>query len=163
MRIVDAWSLALGLILVVIGLFPSECLAGHSAGTIAPVINAKYSYPQSASAELGIAYPLASSSNDIYSGPFMSYEPGINGQKVHLGYFLASFGGSVPTDMQWVTGRISLSYFRPWQESSGLLKNEDYYGLEFVGSYKILVVSVGGYYGPDRERSIAAFGVGVGW
>lgn len=151
------------LAMLMVGVSPIECLAAHSSVTIAPVINAKLSYPQTASAELGVAYPLASSSNDIYTGPFLSYEPGINGQKVHLGYFLASFGGSVPTDIQWVTGRISLSYFKPWKDTAGLLKNEDYYGLEFVGSYKILVLSVGGYYGSEQEKLIGAIGVGVGW
>ena len=144
-------------------LLSSDCRAAGSASLNGPVINLKLAYPQTATVELGLAHLWERPHGELASGPFLSYEPGINGQKVHLGYAIGSFAGSVPTDLKWLTGRISASYYRQWRDANSIQKGEDFYGIELVGSRNILLVSAGLYYGPDSKKTIGSLGVGIGW
>jgi hypothetical protein len=127
-----------------------------------PLLNVKASYPQIASVELGTAYLFGQRGRETHTGPFVSYEPGINGQKFHFGLDIISSKGGI---FDWVLlgGRLSASYFKPWREANGLANDENYYGVEVLGHYGIIVLSGGAYYGVEREKFLGSIGLGIGW
>ena len=124
------------------------------------IANIKASYPQVLSAELGGTLLIIDHHSNVLHGPFLSYEPGILGQKAHVGYGVASIKGGVETI---ITGRLSASYFNVWGSSLGLQQGDNYYGVELVGSYNLFLLSVGAYRNNENHKNIVALGVGFGF
>lgn len=143
-------------------------LAGHGSaraephsGGYWPVLNIKASTPQAVSLEFGMAYQFRENQDsDSGIGPFISYEPGINGQKAHLGIAYTRITGFI--DAIYVV-KVSASYYRAWRDSSGMVAGDEMYGAEVTGTYGIFLVSGGLYYSRDKDRYTGAIGAGIGW
>jgi len=150
------------LIVILASVFSSRPAAASETSSGFPfwVANIKASYPQIMSAELGATYQLKIPDSNVSHGPFISYEPGLTGQKVHAGYSVAIVHGGI----EWIAvGRLSASYFQPWSSEFGLQSGANYYGIELVGSYNMFLLSAGQYFNSENDKSITAVGVGFGF
>jgi len=142
----------------------SNCLA-EEAGTsdFFPILNLKATYPQSISLEIGLSrqYSKSQHSNDSI-GPFISYEPGINGQKVHLGIAYTYFDSPIPFTDKMIIAKLSASYYQTWRDSSGFNSGVNMYGIEVSASYNMFVLVGGLYFNQDNNQYAGSVGVGFG-
>ena len=145
-------------------LIGSNCFAEEPrTSNFFPILNLKATYPQSISLEFGLSRQFSKSqhSNDSI-GPFISYEPGINGQKVHLGIAYTYFDSPIPFTDKMIIAKLSASYYQAWRDSSGITSGENMYGFEIAASYNMYVLVGGLYFNQDNNQYIGSVGVGFG-
>jgi hypothetical protein len=136
-------------------------VAEPRTGTFWPVINIKATSPQLISLELGMSYEFRESqSSDTGIGPFISYEPGIYGQKAHLGVVYTHITGLLEAIY---VAKLSASYFQAWDDTSGLSSGDTMYGVELTGTYGIFLLSGGVYYNHEKHDYLGTIGAGIGW
>jgi hypothetical protein len=145
-------------------LFDRNCLAAEpNTRKYFPILNIKATSPQAVSLEFGIAYEfLESQQSDTGIGPFISYEPGYNGQKAHIGIAYTHFGSGIPFGSIFVA-KLSAAYYQPWDASTGTTSREDLYGAEITITYNIFLASGGLYYNQEKRNYTGSVGVGIGW
>jgi len=125
-----------------------------------PIINAKLTYPQDWSAEVG-AY-IGKKENGEFStsvtGPFISVEPGGNGFKINAGYGGGGLSMMIPVGL-----RASLSYYQAWKDDHGIADGEQFIGIQASAAMMFFTASLGAYYSPDRGSGMVSAGIGIGW
>jgi len=124
------------------------------------VLNAKLTYPQKASLELGLTLRKDRGRHWDAStmGPYVSIEPGISGTKAHLGYGGWAQAGFLPLSV-----RASASYLRMTQDTLGFNRGDEYVGISLTAGFAYtfnlgIMRSL-----DDKKEHLVTGGFGIGW
>ncbi len=122
-----------------------------------PIINAKKSYVQDWSAELG-AGVFFDEDKAFSHGPYVSWEPGVKGTKAHLGYGLLKGDDDVIGQM-----RASVVYLEMDENNHDYSTEENYYGIDISVGVNLLLFSAGVFRGEDSGDFEIEFSSGIGF
>mgnify|MGYP003594838086 CR=1 FL=1 len=147
------------LILLIVSLSVAPCWAVKEI----MIFNAKATYPQQASTEIGLilgkSWGTTPGSWSAGSrGMSISVEPGLSGTKLHIGYGVQAAGVA-----SFHSARIAATYLWITDEVSHLDDGDEYAGVEVTGSVFLLCGSFGILRNTSIDEYIATAGIGLGW
>lgn len=138
------------------------CQGNDGGLDVQPIASLRYSYPTSASVELGLALNCSSlpfvGEQSAYNG-YLSVESGEKGVKAHVGVC------SKLREWEWCSegSRIGLTFLRMDEDAKGVERGARFVGAEAVGTYNGLQFTLGGFARVDKAGVLMTVGLGIGF